>query len=191
MLIPQTRDLTSYVAAYAPLLAVCVAVAVALMQYYLQRETHKQAMFEKRFDIYNAADNFIADVINRNCEPDRDSYREFLRLTAPAPFFFGADVLEALAWIKDISGRLATESDVPVIGSSSGQTEAQRQAFGGLRAAAVMIEWDERRVVFHPYLRLHHDQPWYTRAIAKIDEWMNAAERTTKARYSESRNRPA
>ena len=49
---PQ-RDFLGYLQALGPLIAACVAVGVASMQYYLQRQQMKQQMFAKRFEVYS------------------------------------------------------------------------------------------------------------------------------------------
>jgi hypothetical protein len=159
------RDFLGYLQALGPLIAACVAVGVATMQQNLQRQSQKQDLFEKCFHIYKAADDFVADTIHRNCRPDRESYHTFLHATDPARFLFGADVLEALEWIKDETGRLATESDVPVERQSE-QTESQRSVSVAVRMAAFSIKWDNRKVVFWPYLQLQHNQPFYARLEA-------------------------
>ena len=46
--------MTSYITAYAPLLAVFVAIGVALMQYYLQKQQLKQDLYDKRFRVFYA-----------------------------------------------------------------------------------------------------------------------------------------
>ncbi len=156
------RDILGYFQALGPLIAACAAVIVGRTQYVVQRRAQKQQLFEKCFTVYKAADAFVSDTISRNCKPDRDSYHTFQHTTDPAQFLFGSDVLEVLQWIKDVTGRLATESDVPVDRVNE-QTESQRWVSQTVRGAAFSIQWDERKVVFWSYLQLHEDRRWYTR----------------------------
>jgi len=167
------RDWIDLLEAFGPLIAAGVAVIVGLVQCYLQWKKQKQDLFENCFAIYKAADNCVSDTINRNCKPDRESYHAFQHATDPARFFFGADVLEVLDWIRDQAGWLATESDVPVDRTSE-QTASQRYVSGIMRAAAFSNQWDNRKSVFWPYLQIHYTQRWY----ARLEEYM---ERVTEA----------
>ena len=52
------------IAAIAPAVAVLVAVGVALMQYYLQKQQQKQALFEKRFKVYEETLSYLVVMMN-------------------------------------------------------------------------------------------------------------------------------
>lgn len=178
---PQ-RDFLGYLQGLGPLIAACVAVGVAMMQYAIQRHSQKQDLFEKRFQIYKAADDFVSDTMHRDCKPDRESYRRFQHATDPARFLFGADVLEALQWIRDQAGKFATESDVPV-DTIDNLTEAQRQVVPMFRAAAFSIQWDKRKAVFWRYLQLQHNEPWYVRLEKFLDRATEANGERPNSRY--------
>ena len=59
----ETRDLTSYISAYAPFVGVLVAIGVALMQFYLQREQAKQSLFDRRFTVYTAVERYLDSLV--------------------------------------------------------------------------------------------------------------------------------
>jgi hypothetical protein len=89
---PHQRDWIDYLLAFAPFLAICVAVSVALMQAYLQRQSLKQHLFEKRFEVYKAVREYMEFVVHSNGCLDLTLYDSFKSQTAPAKFLFGADV---------------------------------------------------------------------------------------------------
>ena len=160
------RDFLGCLQSLGPLLAAFAAIAVGITQWHLQNQHLKQNRFERRFQIYRAADNFVSDTIHRSCKRDPGEYHTFQQAKDSAQFFFGADVLKVLEWIGDETGRLATESDVPV-DSVDEQTESQRPRSRIARVAAFTHQWDNRKIVFWPYLQLHQNQPWYTRLCWK------------------------
>jgi hypothetical protein len=144
----------------------------------------KQNLFEKSFQIYREADDFVSDTIDRSCKRDRSRYKRFQRAKDSAQFFFGADVLEVLQWISDETGRLATESDVPVDGRNEG-IESQLPGSRIGRVAAFRRQWDNRKGVFWPYLQNQdiHCQPWYARFEAYMEGLTDCDEQRLKSRY--------
>ena len=177
----QTRDLTSYFSAYAPLLAVLVAVGVAFMQYYLQQEQWKLQMFVKRFEVYAAVRRFLSAALNSHGSLDSAEYDRFVFETRPAKFMFGSDVA---SFINEIYGSISQEDAVPgTYGKYVRRLEPDHlEAEGDLTTAA--MRWGFRaEVAFGPYLQIHHDQSWLARFVARVNRWVDERPDVLKARY--------
>ena len=167
---------------FGPLIAASAALYVGYTQRRIQRQQLQHNIFDKRFVVYKAADTFVADISDRSCKPERQSYHTFLHATDPAQFLFGAEVLEALRWIEVQAGTFATELDILIDRDSEG-TELQRFVNGALLAAAFSDEWDKRKVVFWRYLQLHDTHPWYIRLEDYMERLTDCNEQRLKRRY--------
>ena len=177
----QTRDLTSYISAYAPLLVVLVAVGVALMQYYLQRQQWKQQMFAKRFEVYAAVNRLLSAALNSNGLLDSAEYDRFVFETRPAKFMFGSDVA---SFINEIYGSISQQDAVPgKYGKYVRRLELDDLEGEGDLTAAIMRWGFKAEVAFHPYLQLHHDQSWLARFVARVNRWVDERPDVLKARY--------
>jgi hypothetical protein len=155
----HSRDLVDF----APLLAIAVAVGVALMQYYVQRQQQKQALFEKRFKIYLDVRRFLSIVLKNIGKPiDDDAYQRFCEEMRPARFLFGSDVLTYLNQVH---------SDISHVDSEHGTIK--RVGWEDDDEFKVQLRWgrDAERV-FRPYLYIHHDETWLVRLGRRINRWV-------------------
>jgi hypothetical protein len=164
MLNQQARDLTSYVSAYAPLMGVLATIAVALMQYYLQRQKAKQDLFEKRFDIFTVLKGYLSAVTTQDNEYKNEHFQRFSLATSQAQFLFGPEVLR---FIDDFRA-LDVEREYGERDESEATLELVRR-------------WsDEIEEVFRPYLQIHQEKSWLARFAARVNRWVEEApDRTT------------
>ena len=177
----QARDLTSYISAYAPLLAVLVAVGVALMQYYLQRKQWEQQMFAKRFEVYAAVGRFLSAALNSHGRLDSAEYDRFVFEIRPAKFMFGSDVA---TFIHEINGAISQEDAVPgTYGKYVRRLEPDDLEGEGDLTTAIMRWGFRAEVAFGPYLQIHHDQSWLARFVARVDRWVDERPHILKSRY--------
>lgn len=96
------RDFLGYLQALGPLIAASVAVGVGLMQWHLQRRHLKQNLFEKRWKVYTAVQEYLAAILR---EDERDPYPQFRRDTDPGELLFSGAVLEHINAVGDAGGR--------------------------------------------------------------------------------------
>src|SRR5580698_4447533 len=73
---PQ-RDFLGYLQSLGPLIAASVAIGVASMQYYLQRQQMKQTLFDKRFEVYTTVEAYFAAVNTDNDESKAKLHERF------------------------------------------------------------------------------------------------------------------
>jgi hypothetical protein len=170
----HTKDWIDILAAFAPLLAVLVAVGVALMQYYLQRQQLKQDLFDKRFNVYRAVMDLTKDIIGNDDPMTQDYMQKFQLETAPSGFLFGRNVGE---FMKDLSERylrifLLQLDQRRYIEHGEGAFVSNHQLFT-LKAEFHQFLVLNLSAPFAPYLQLHHDKNWFARLKARIDRWMD------------------
>jgi hypothetical protein len=155
----HTKDWIDIVAAFAPLLAVLVAVLVALMQWHLQREQWKQTLYRDRSKVYWAVMDLWEILANSDASIDR---RAFATAVLPATHLFGADLQRFLSKIKQ--GLFQIEG----MYSPAERTRA-RAALAGYISHDFETQFDQ-------YLQLHHDDSLFFRAKAQIDRWVEGAD---------------
>ena len=77
-----------------------IAIGVALMQAYIQRQQQKQNLFDKRFELYSAVSHFLSAVIKTEGIVFETTYETFVFETKPVKFLFGLDVTRFVSEIK-------------------------------------------------------------------------------------------
>lgn len=159
MLNQQARDLTSYVSAYAPLMGVLATIAVALMQYYLQRERAKQDLFAKRFEIFTVVREYLSAVTTQDTEYKRKHFQRFSLATGQAQFLFGPEVLRFI-------------DDFQALDRERGYGEQDESE----ATLELVRRWmDEIEDVFRPYLQIHQEKSWLARFAARVNRWVDEA----------------
>jgi hypothetical protein len=164
----ETRDLTSYISAYAPLVGVLVAIGVALMQFYLQREQAKQSLFDKRFTVYTAVEAYLHSLLStpydgkeeESAAYKKKQYRRFVRDTRQVEFLFGPEVVRFIEESKQLDSVLSTHPE------------------GDDDWADAMLTVVDKTIVdlvevFRPYLQLHYEESWPARLFARINRWVD------------------
>lgn len=186
----HTRDLLDY----APFLAMIIAIGVALMQAYLQRQQQKQTLFDRRFKVYQETIAYLMTMLQLRGETDLPRYQVFRTETDPGEFMFASDVFD---FIEDV-GRTGLEywrlrgeiRDHTIVTSNriTGSNEVERdrrfseslakipllqQEVRRIEAKIVRLVEGEAKAVFVPYLRLHYGQSWLRRLSGRINRWVD------------------
>jgi hypothetical protein len=187
---PHTRDLLDY----APILAMVIAIGVAVMQAYLQRQQRKQTLFDRRFKVYQETIAYLMTMLQLREDADLARYQVFRTETDPGEFMFASDVFD---FIKDV-GRTGLEywrlqgeiRDHTIVTSNritgSNQVECDRRFSESLakipllqhevrriKAEIVRLVEGEAKAVFVPYLRLHYGQSWLRRLSGRVNRWVD------------------
>jgi hypothetical protein len=81
---PHQRDWIDYLVAFAPLLAIGVAIGLATMQAYLQRQQLKQNLFDRRFTVYEETLTYLVTMLQLDGETDLEHYKAFGKPQTPA-----------------------------------------------------------------------------------------------------------
>lgn len=173
----HTRDSIDILTAFAPLLAVLVALGVGFTQAYLQRQHLKQQLFEKRFEVYSAVRAFLSVALQSHDSGfDARDYRMFTSKIKPAKYLFGSDVRQL---IREVTCLLECEEDGD--GRFAFLEADPHIAFGALLNLGHRTE-----VTFGPYLQLY-DETWLlSRWKSRVDKWMEAADiLIAKQRYGD------
>src|ERR1035441_500799 len=91
---PPPKTLPNYLQQFGPLLAACVAVGVAFMQRYLQKQQLKQNLFEKRWDVYRDLGSHINTIVHQTSQnsPDWSKLLDPIDQMEHAQFLFGKEV---------------------------------------------------------------------------------------------------
>jgi hypothetical protein len=167
------RDLTSYVSAYAPLLATLVAVGVGLMQYYIQRQHQRQNLFEKRFEIYQAVrELWSAAIEGHPLGVKRSAYVSFRERTRAAKYLFGPNVQ---LLIRDFEAYAPAED--PSIDMKFNELHSDG-------AMARLLELGDRtETVFQAYLQIHHEHCWVVRQSRRLQQWIDSRDDVLSTRY--------
>ena len=158
---PQTRDFLGYLQGLGPLIAAVVAIGVASMQYYLQRQQMKQALFDKRFEAYTAVEAYLMAVNTDDADSQAALFRRFDVASRHAKLLFGPEVKR---FIDDF---LALDYERK--GHTAGDDFWCEATLDLTRRIT-----DELENIFRPYLQLHLDQNWLSRMAFRIDRWVNA-----------------
>jgi hypothetical protein len=109
------KGVLDYLQEFGPLIAACVAVGVGLMQWHLQRRHLKQNLFEKRWKVYTAVQEYLAAILR---EEESDPYRQFRRDTDPGELLFSHAVWEHVNAVGEAGGRFrAARSKVQLHGT--------------------------------------------------------------------------
>jgi len=192
MLIQQTRELIDY----APFMAMTIAIVVALTQVYLQNRQFDLNLFDKRYKVYAAMDEFITTILNGNGAMG-GAVSKFRADTAHAEFLFGQDVIAFIGLVTakamDLSlvatqlqahvnahlefQRGVTNAEPPTT-SIAKLNESHSELMGWMIKAQV-----EQNAVFRHSLKLHHERLWIVRWMGYIKTWVENADDNLKSRY--------
>src|ERR1035438_1559736 len=100
MPIKQTQTLFDY----TPFIPMLIAIGIAWMQYYLQRQQQKQNLFEKRWKAYWEIYSCIQAAINTEAHNDLSHITETLNQVYYVQFLFGR---EAVRFTLSVAATLA------------------------------------------------------------------------------------
>lgn len=154
----HTKDWIDVLAALSPAIAVLVAIGVALVQAYLQKQELKQNLYEKRSAVYYAVLE-LWEALRKGEEVDE---RDFAAAVLPATHLFGSDVKKYVSGIKDRLFRLRD------------QYRSQEKAKERNDLIRFIAQDFEAR--FDPYLQLHYDDNLFMRIKAQIDNWVECTD---------------
>lgn len=175
----QARDLTSYITAYAPLLAVFVAIGVALMQYYLQKQQLKQDLYDKRFRVFYAIQKVLSQP---EVPPDPSRFLTDLeRETAEAGFLFSHEIKYLIQEIGSTLNALShayVQRTAPVP-----QPDAGTHEYSDIEAKFYISLPVKVERFFAPYLQLYHEQGWFAWCKARAEGWMETEDTRLNSRY--------
>lgn len=193
-----------YATAIGPLLAVLVAVGVALMQYYLQRQQFKQDLYEKRFGVYEGVQAYVIAMLQTAGKTDIPAYQQFRKSTDPAEFLFGSDVWEYVQQIGKIGldFRAAEQRyehydrilHTPLVNPDEAFRRRYDEALAGHQR--LMDETSEFmtkvtreheggfKAAFRPYLKLFPERCLFGRLKDAVDLWMQQRDSVMASRYT-------
>lgn len=201
---PHQRDWIDYLLAFAPFMAMIVAVSVGLMQAFVQRQAQKQNLFDKRFKVYDACAVYLAKLLGDSTEVD---YHTFRTDTVPGEMLFGSEVVAFLVKVGDTGLKLnqvklerrtcyradrrrptKPEWDDLMIKEkelTASEKETLNTSFDELNSQTIALQHNMKDV-FLPYLALHTDQHWFSRFAMRLTRWVNQdLPATLKNRYEE------
>ena len=177
MPLQPVRDLTSYVSAYAPLLAVLVAVGVGLTQLYLQSKHLSYLRYEKRYRVFQAIQRVLQDP--KATSKASELLTALKKEGAEVSFLFGPEIK---AFCKEVDEVLRTLGYSEERFGSIERTKEDTQEF--VKAVA---RWSflpgRAETLFRPYLQLYHKHCWLVRKAIAIHQWGDAREEVLIARY--------
>ena len=127
-----------------------------MTQWWLQKKQLNQGLFDKRYIVYRAVQEFILHVVAVKGKLDRKSLDAFRLSTAHSEFLFHKDVTD---FIEEVLGRSA---DLFVLEMNANNPRAAK-------SHEALISWMETAVrpqnkVFRRYLQLYKG-PWYASPI--------------------------
>jgi len=164
------------------------------MQAYLQRQQLKQALFDKRFKVYQETIAYLKTLIDLRGNIDQLRYHVFRTESDPGQFLFAPDVFD---FIKDVGRtglkyndlqmeleRLTSVTSIRVTGSNQLEREHRfneslariqplQNEVRTIEAKIVRLLEGEARRVFLPDLKLGYDPSWLRRLIARINRWVD------------------
>jgi len=140
------RDWIDLLEAFGPLTAVVVALIVGVTQLWLQKKQLSQELFDKRYVVYRAIQEFILRVVAAKGKLNRESVDAFRLSTAHSEFLFRRDVMD---FIEEVLGRSA---DLLILEMNTDDPEVAE-------SYKALMAWMETAVdvqnkVFRPYLHL-------------------------------------
>jgi hypothetical protein len=184
---PHQRDWIDYLVAFAPLIAIFVAIGVALMQAYLQRQQLKQNLYDRRFNVRQGVLDLYYHNVSAELSNDPQFSLTFYTTFQHALNLFGSDVIDYIksfgAQLRELHERDDALRQAAMKGQVSDQLERERNDLYN----AVNKELVRMNSVFDPYLQLYSDQGWFTRLAHRMDWWVNQEiPADLKSRYQSS-----
>jgi hypothetical protein len=170
----HVRDLTDYIAAYAPLIAVLVAVGLGIVQAYLQRQRLKQDLYEKRYSVYSSVIDFWHYLVESRASGQAklqtiERRNQFYSQIRHAKFLFGRDVITFLEEYHALAAQLQDAATAQRYGpdrSPEGAQEVNR-----LYDKLTLFAGIKNEEVFRPYLQLYQAKGWFARWKSHLDHW--------------------
>jgi len=162
------RDFLGYLQSLGPLIAACVAVGVAGVQYSLQRQSQKQDLFEKRFKVYTSVEAYLTAVNVEDTESKENLYPGFAVAIRHAEYLFGPEVCAF------IDAFLALDFN------RSGHREPDHEWCDATLELTRRLTNDVEPI-FRPYLQIHQQQSWLARFTARLNRWVDTDQPTVMA----------
>ncbi|MDB5784790.1 hypothetical protein [Caballeronia mineralivorans] len=141
-------------AALTTLFTACIAVVgawIAYNQYEISQANLRLALFEKRYAVYRAAQEYVLHI-TQNAHVDLNSSNTFWRETSDAPFLFGHEIVQ----YRDRMYKNGTELYTNTIDKIP---DERRQAAEERHLELVnwfVAQYEEMQVLFRPYLTFHN-----------------------------------
>ena len=170
---PHQRDWIDYLVAFAPFMAICVAVSVALMQAHLQRLNLQLALYDRRFTIRQHVLQYYGTTYTQD-RPIEPEVFAAIRLTAQhAQNLFGSDVTDFLKQCDDNMIKADQKRQECNTANMTGNlTEELKKQYTEAMAASFRDRL-QITAVFKPYLNLHQDESWLARFVTRLNRWVN------------------
>jgi hypothetical protein len=184
---PQhTRDWIDVLEALGPFTTVIAVLIIGFVQAFLQRKQLAYNLFDKRYAIYSELGAFFLSAVANDVQFDNAAVDRFRISTAHAEFLFGQDVITFLAEVVSKAIQLALVNSKIYRLIAQVATPADSAELLALREArARLVNWmfeahERQNTVFHGYLELDTDLPWYARLeqymedlLERLDRMMN------------------
>lgn len=177
---PHERDWIDYALAVAPFIAMVISIGVALTQAYLQRQSLKHDLYNKRYRVFKAVQEILtAPEFTKNAPQLVNNLRNE---TAEVTYLYGKEigtliyetetVLREITWAEQVFNNPA-------------RTKEEEKAF-----ATAIVHWvalnPKAERMFRPYLQLYHEQSLFSRIAARLNAWIDSAPETLAKRYTEA-----
>lgn len=170
------------------------AVVVAGMQYYLQTRQLKQAMFEKRFKVYEAVlDRFNRIQHHQTTREDHEAIRTFVNdAIRPSLVLFGSTTYTFLDRFHALGQNCLEADDMTrkARAQFSGDMSLHSQTIERYKASLDALADHMHKnfdAAFTPYFDLAHDRTWIWRAANAVNQWINEQD----AEFIRSQRHPA
>ncbi|MBI3896029.1 MAG: hypothetical protein HY313_08865 [Acidobacteria bacterium] len=131
-----------------PIIAL-VTVYIAYQQYHLERVRWKMQLYDRRYQIFRAVAELIAEILQIGTVSD-EGLRKFLRESRDKSFFFEKDIQDFLDAVYEKAVDLKTFSDV-IAGGGNHETIEKKEELQLWFSGKI----DEAREKFGEYLAIH------------------------------------
>ncbi|MFZ5531620.1 MAG: hypothetical protein ACOY4U_11310 [Pseudomonadota bacterium] len=100
----QNKSALDFFSALLPFVLSVIAAYIAFAQWRVNKNKLKLDLFEKRFQVFTAAKDFIAHCLTNGYRPTQEAKHEFLQRTKGAEFLFNKKVKELVdeIWSKSV-----------------------------------------------------------------------------------------
>jgi len=183
----HTRDWIDILAAFAPVVAVFVAVGVGLMQLYLQRQQWKQNLYDKRYVVYDAVKEYMSAVWCAYGKQGIDDYWRFRQATDSTKFLFGPIVTAFVDHVHEIGENTVNKMCAVERWQNAYDGQPTPDNLSQLTTAKAALDSEISQLrdmlsnldpLFGPYLQLHRELPWYARLQEYLDESVQKLDKT-------------
>jgi hypothetical protein len=168
---------------YAPFMAILIAIGVALMQYYLQRQQQKQNLYEKRWQVYRSVSTYWRNLVESNGQPPIEARQRFLADLSHATFLFGREVVKFLERYYAVTEEYCKASErlrIRTAGQGSGLVSAANERDVATKEMELLAGITKAEV-FGPYLQIYQEGSWLLRLFRRINRWVNQEQPDTLA----------